>query len=273
MTAFPYRTPATPPPEAIVPLPDEATRLGALRKTYTPGSVRSMLRYPGLMALTVVAVGVSLGGKDALAHGPELVPTLTMLAISLAMFVLTAWAPLRRRHLRIDLHEGGLVTRGFAPRSVVIFEDVSEVWFDLQFLMYGQVRTNGLRLMELSGGTCYVDGQLEDAVGLLNAVLRRCSEPLVAEARSALREGDVLTFGKVHINRDGITIGKAKAAWSELQLVRLQPGKALFLKGSSLIAWRTVKHDSIPHPTVFLRLVSEMAPRVENDESVTGLLK
>ena len=110
-------------------------------------------------------------------------------------------------------------------------------------------------------------------MGLLNAVLRRCSEPLVAEARSALREGEVLTFGKVLIDREGITIDGARAAWAELQMVRFQPGKALFLRRSSLIAWRAVKHDSIPHPTVFLRLVGEMAPRSENDESVAGLLK
>ena len=205
MTAFPYRTPATRPPEAIVPLPDEATRLGPLRKTYAPASVPKLLRFPALMALVMMVVSAR-----------------------------------------------------------------NEAWFDLEFLMYCQVRTTGLRLMELSGGTFYVAGPVDDAVGLFNAVLRRCSEPLVAEARAALREGEVLTFGKVRISRDGMRIGDAKAAWSEIHLVRLQPGKALFLRGSSLFAWRTVKHDEIPHPTVFLRLVSELAPKVENDESLAS---
>ena len=105
-----------------------------------------------------------------------------------------------------------LVTRSRGARDVVIFADVSEVWFDLEFLMYGQVRTKGLRLVELSGGTYYVSGHVEDAVGLLNAVLRRCSEPLVAEARSALREGEVLTFGKVLIDREGIFAGVSSGA-------------------------------------------------------------
>jgi hypothetical protein len=272
VTSFPYRTSATRPPEAIVPLPDEATRLGALRKTYAPASLPKLLRFPALMALVMMVVSASLAGKDAF-RSPDLFITLSMAPLALAMFALAAWRPLRRRNLRIDVHEGGLVSRGFGPRSVVIFDDVSEVWFDLEFLMYGQARTTGLRLMELSGGTFYVAGQVEDAVGLFNAVLRRCSEPLISEARAALREGDVLTFGKVKIDRDEIVIGNARAAWSELQLVRLQPGKALFLRGSSLFAWRTVKHDEIPHPTVFLRLVSELAPKVENDESVTKLLR
>lgn len=95
----------------------------------------------------------------------------------------------------------------------------------------------------------------------------------MAEARSALREGEVLTFGKVRIDREGITIGEANAAWSDLHLVRFQPGQALFLRRSSLVAWRTVRHDSIPHPTVFVRLVNELAPRVENDESLAALMK
>ncbi len=272
MTAFPYRTPATRPPEAIVPLPDEATRLGALRKTYAPASLAKLLRFPVLMPLLMMVVSVSLAGRDAFYSLGHFIG-LSMAPIALALFVLTAWRPIRRRNLRIDVHEGGLVYRGFGPRSAVIFEDVGEVWFDLESLMFGQVSTTGLRLMEHSGGTFHVTGQVDDALGLFNAVLRRCSEPLVADARAALREGDVLTFGKVKIDRDGIEIGSAKAAWSEIQLLRLQPGKALFLRGSSLFAWRTVKHDEIPHPTVFLRLVSELSPKVENDESVTKLLR
>jgi hypothetical protein len=255
-----------------VPLPDEATRLGALRKTYAPGPLWRVVVFPGLLSLAILVGALASAGSVA-----NLATLGSMLFFALffavAAFLLIAWTPLRRRHLRIDLHEGGLVIRGLGAREVVIFEDVGELWYDVEYHQYGQAIITGLRLVEASGVKHQVSIRVEDGVGLLNTVLRRCSEPLMAEARAALREGDTLTFGKVKLDRDGITIGDARAAWSELQLVRLQPGKALFLRGSSLLAWRTVKHDAIPHPTVFLRLVIELSPKVENDESVTKLLR
>jgi uncharacterized protein DUF6585 len=271
VASFPYRTPAQPPPDAVVPT-DEASRLGALKTTYVPEPPGR-----GLLPLAVVwlvILGFTLAPTGTFKRDHDLGPILVfLLASTAAAFLVLVWPALRRRDLRIALHEGGLVTHLRGARDVVIFEDVSELWFDLRFSQYGQARVTGFRLIEASGAVHHVSGYVEDAVALLNAVLRRCSEPLIAEARTALREGEALTFGKVRIDREGITIGKATAAWSELSLVRFQPGKALFLRGSSLIAWRTVRHDSIPHPTVFLRMVGELAPRSENDESLSALLK
>jgi hypothetical protein len=276
VASFPYRIAAPRPPEAIVPLPDEATRLGPLRKTYVPPPLWRTLLFPTLLSLMLLVVAVcSTGAYNGFVDLASLL--LIVLGFGGAAVLIMAWTPLRLRHVEIDLHVGGLVTRRRDGRDVVIFEDVSEVWFHLERLSHGGVRTTGLRLVELSGGGYQVSGHVEDAIGLLDAVLRRCSEPLVAEARSALQEGEVLTFGDVLLDRDGITLGDTRCPWSELRLVRFQQGKTLFLRQAPAFAWRTVwgtvKHDAIPHPTVFLRLVSELAPRSENDPPVAGLLK
>jgi hypothetical protein len=114
---------------------------------------------------------------------------------------------------------------------------------------------------------------VEDLVAVAGAIQRRCSDHLLSEARKALSEGETLTFGSALLSREGITIGAASASWSELRLVRLQPGRTSFFRRWPLLPWKTVSHDAVPHPSVFLRLVMELAPRLENDDSLAKLLR
>lgn len=274
MSSFPYRTPATRPPDAIVAPVDEATRLGGLRSTHSGGSLQRLLAGPALASFLVLGVGIL---ASFVVNHPSTSTILAIPLISVAFaaisFGLLAWPLLRRRDLRIDLHADGLVVHRRGARDVVIFDDVGEVWYELTHHLYGQVTIPSLRLVELSGATHQVPLAVEDLLTVASAIQRRCSDHLLSEARKALSEGEALTFGRTRLDRDGITIGAASASWSELRLVRLQPGRAIFYRRWPLLSWRTVSHDAVPHPTVFLRLVTELAPRVEDDDSLAKLLR
>ncbi len=274
MSSFPYRTPAQRPPNAIVAPVDEATRLGGLRSTHSGGSLQRLLMVPALLSLVLFGVAISSPFIDNYPDSSTIVVSLLVaLAVAATVFGLLARSLLRRRDLRIDLHADGLIVHRRGSRDVVIFEDVSEVWYELTHHLYGQVTVPSMRLVEFSGVTHRVPLTVEDLVAVAGAIQRRCSDHLLSEARQALSEGESLTFGSTLLDRNGITIGGVPASWSELRLVRLQPGRAIFFRRWPLLPWRTVSHDAVPHPGVFLRLVMELAPRVEDDDSLAKLLR
>ncbi len=84
-------------------------------------------------------------------------------------------------------------------------------------------------------------------------------------SRRSIAAGGTVTFGKIQLDREGITVGRARSLWRELRFVLSHIGSLSLFRRWPILAWRSVAMDSIPHPTVFGRLVAEPAPRVEHD--------
>lgn len=173
---------------------------------------------------------------------------------------------LRRGTRHVTLHEGGVVSRG-RTTDVVSFEDVDEVWFDFEHAgrMAG---LRGLRLVDTAGVSHFVSLEVEKPILLGNAVLRACSTPLVAEARSALSRGEELTFAKIKVTAERILLPRASVKWKDLRLVRQLPGRLAFFRKQPIFPYRNVGLDEVPHPTVFIAVVRDHAPHFEVDPLV-----
>jgi hypothetical protein len=46
----------------------------------------------------------------------------------------------------------------------------------------------------------------------------------------------------------------------------LRPGRIALFAGSGFLPWRTIRLEKVPHPTVLLKLVRELARSVEVDD-------
>nr|WP_281329355.1 DUF6585 family protein [Polyangium sp. 6x1] len=219
---------------------------------------------PIVFATGLLVLASSLGAR---AYG--LRGLLLPLPFSLACFALLAIPALRRRKLRIEVHDGGLVVHQGRARAVVVFEDVDELWLELdrRSSWAGDVALIcAVRLVEHGGAEHTVPLGVELGHEITRHIIRHCSLPLVADAEQALRAGETLTFGKVRIDAEAILVGESRAAWKDLSLVRMQPGRIAFFRGQTVIPWRTVALDEVPHPTVFMNLVRACAPRIEVDD-------
>ncbi|HTN86498.1 MAG TPA: DUF6585 family protein [Sorangium sp.] len=257
MQPHPFRQPAER-PEA----PPEEQRLGRLRSVHGQRRHAALFHVArgALLLMFTSIIGAVIGGWQGFSLS---------LPFGIAGFAVLAAAALRHRGLRIELHEHGLVVARREGREAVVFDDVDEVWFDLDrsSTPFGRfVFLRAIRLVEHSGQRRTVPVEVADGQEVARRVLQCCSRPLLDEARRAVTEGGVLTFGPVRLDAEGITIREIRVAWGEVSLVRLQSGRVAFFRGQTVFPWRTVDLDSVPHPTVFARLVTERAPRVEHDE-------
>lgn len=258
-----YRAPAERDPPANEPGDDDA--LGSLRSSHGPRKSALSRRVLALLcaAFTVPMIVMVL---HAAAEDASL---LWVLPVPLLLNALPWFLGLTKAVERIDVHQRGLVVRrrGGATETV-LFDDVDEVWIEqswVRTLPVSFALIHGLRFVSPRGVARRVSIEVEDGLSLLRWVLRRCSDPLLPDARAALAAGETLTFGKVKIDREGITVRGARARWDEIRLLRASLGSMALLRRSTLFAWRTVSLDAVPHPTVFARLVSERVKRVERD--------
>jgi hypothetical protein len=254
----PYREPVPVDPE---PAPDPAaalSRLGALLSRHAPPPLHRALLGPVLIAGLLV-------GLAAVADAPIVL----LLPIGAAAFTALAWSSLQLRGVSADLHAQGLVLAEDGVRHVVAFEDVDEVWFEIDtFQNQSGAHLRALRLRDFAGAVHRLPLALQGAPALVGAVLRACQGPLLAEARQALREGETLTFAKVRLDRQGITVGDARRPWSQIRLATLERGKVYLFGRLPLLAWRTVSLEEVPNPSVFFGLVAASVTRTRMDDQL-----
>jgi hypothetical protein len=263
MTSAPYRAPASPPP---VEAPDEAARLGRRRSVHPPARKGRLLLITFAM---VVGVAV-LAALPALRHPCELsadviVPLAFILITAVLCGVVVTWG---RRAWPLELHEGGLVVVRRGGRDVILFEEVDELWLQQTWVRtwptsFAQI--HALRFVDRAGREHRVSVEVDGALDLLRWILRQTSLPLLPEARAALAAGETLTFGKIKLDRDGITVGRARSAWGDIRFARASLGSLALFRRLPVLPWRTIGLDDVPHPLVFSRLVIERVPRVEQD--------
>lgn len=251
----PYRAPTPPEPQ---PAPAPSEQLGLLRSVHAPDtSARRILVFFGL-----VLVGCIAGSASA----PSVTFALALagcVSVVAGVILLATLLPLRG--LRIELHAAGLVVHKRGAREVILFEDVDEVWYELAEVGGHLAQIHALRLVDHAGARHVVPARVRDAATMINWVFRCCSTPLLPDARRALQRGESLTFGNVQIDQDSIRVNGARMAWKDVHLVRMQPGKIALFRRQAVFPWRTIRLDSVPHPAIFSRLVTDCARRIEND--------
>ncbi|MDC3952905.1 DUF6585 family protein [Polyangium jinanense] len=258
MPGRPYREPAPidpgPAPEPTAAL----ARLGSLRSVHAPPPLHRALLGPILIAGLVVGVGAAVGG-----------PLAIVAPFGAATLVLLAWSPLRTRGFSAALHAHGLLITQAGVRRPVAFEDVNEVWFEIDRLQ-GQAGASllAIRLVDFDGEVHRLPLGVSAAAALADGVLRACSGPLLTEARQALAEGETLTFGHIQLDRAGITVAGARIAWQEVRLAVVQRGKVYLYRRWPIFSWRTLSLARIPNPTVFVRLLMASVPRVRVDDQI-----
>ena len=225
----------------------EKTSLGAVREVHAPPPLYKALVFPCLSGLVIgVAIAVFGGGPVA------------GLIFGVIVWLLFLLATFRSRALRVTVYDRGVVLARRRGESPVAFEDIDEIWFELAWFKARQQSPDlhGLRLVGFDATVHRVPLTSIGGLALCNAILEKHAGPLAADARKALAAGETLRFGRVRIDRTGITVRGAYRPWSELRSAEVHPTRVyLYRVGLPLVAWRTIRLDRIPNPSVFWQLL------------------
>jgi hypothetical protein len=246
------------------PQPGAEERLGALRSMHEPAQpARSPMTLPLVLALCLLPSTFLLSRLRELESS-----LLGLLALPILLAILVFTLRPRRRTGRVELHQHGLFAEEGGARTVVVFDEVDELWIEQRWVRVWWLAfaaITRLRLVLHDGSVCHVPTEVEDSLALMRWILRACSDPLLPDARAALEAGETLTFGPIQLDREGLSVRGARARWEEIRLLRASLGSMALFRRRPVFPWRTIELDSVPHPTVFARLVSERVAKVERD--------
>ncbi|WP_394830512.1 hypothetical protein LVJ94_28805 [Pendulispora rubella] len=251
----------------------ERDALGPVRSTHAPLPLWRAVLPVAMSVVIIVFVNGFLFAKQG-QIGTLFAVTIPVAA---AAFFLFAWAPIRMRHLRITLHAHGVVVstpHKSDTEDVILFDDVDEVWFILESMRswLGTVALmDALRLVKHDESSHLVPLHVRGGFTIAKEILRACSHPLRADASRTVRDGGTLTFGNVALDRIGLRTTSWAITWSELRLVRYLPGRVALFRRQTVFPWRNIRLDQVPHPTIFAKLVTEYAPKVEVDDPLGTL--
>jgi hypothetical protein len=151
-----------------------------------------------------------------------------------------------RRQRSVLLYEQGVAVQTKRSRTITRFEDVDELWLDV----------------DAAKGT----GPRDDTA-TLRAIRPKEHGGRWQTIPLHVERGESLAFGAVHLNiteigADGWTIN-----WSELSRVSVRRTRIdLFRRQSQqLVPWRTVSISEVPHPTIFAACVIRCTEAIASD--------
>ena len=149
-----------------------------------------------------------------------------------------------------DVHEHGLAFRGMgtSARAAIPFDEVDNVFYDCG-LLPGPPR---VVIVTFDGRRLAIPSYTDDLDLVLDAIDRAVTRPLAVRAKEALARGEVLTFGPVVLELDGVVVSGQSLSWKGLASVVAERDALVFRAQPAHGRFGWVKVADVPHPSVLL---------------------
>lgn len=255
MTAEPYEDVAL---ESKIAQLGEPTAEFAVRGL---GFLRHLVLAPLLivagLALEIILIGVLH------VHQHELLLLGVVLVLSGVMLVVRAF---RNRGLRVLVFPEGLVRFHRGQAQAFCWEEINLVWqkksSDAHWVGRAWQGALTLTVQTVDGRRMSFDDSLP-RLAELDQIIRRETLPYIwPQTRAPFDAGQTLTFGKLALNRQGLSYGKETFRWSDLQKVKIDGAQLFIYKKGKWMHSRNITVSEIPNFHVLLSLIEQMV-RVE----------
>jgi hypothetical protein len=174
----------------------------------------------------------------------------------------------------VELWDEGLVVRRRWTEPVVVrFEDVDSVFYDFEVSERMGARTTPTAKVTLTthdDRRVVVPRGLTEAGEILSALDRHVARPLLAPARQALAAGELLAFGPVVLDGEGVTLDERRLAWTEIDRVEAEPDYVTFhFTDGARQRVHNVAVKDVPHPKILVELLASRV-KVESPSGAWG---
>lgn len=233
--------------------------LGALRRTFGP--VRRSVRATRSIGLICIVLGVvALVGGIVLAITSD-AGMLCLSAIGLALVAFGVWAVRWSRaytDLRVALHEQGLVYSAGGEDQVYRWDELAEIGQVIITPRHGDYdrrTSHTYRLVTHDGRKLVLNDRLQGITDLGQALQKAASPRLLEAALARFAQGETLTFGKLSVGREGLTLGRRTLAWGDLASAQLSGNHVYITAKGRKATWAGLPVRELPNVLVLLALI------------------
>jgi hypothetical protein len=172
--------------------------------------------------------------------------------------------------VELAVHENGLAFHGsiVGGRAELHFDDIDAVHYRSELLLD---LPPSLEIVTFDKQRFVIPHSLVELDHVIDAIDRAVTRPILARAKSALATGELLSFGPIALELDGIVLKGRSLSWKHLSYVVAERDSIVVYQGALGESWSGhrfgwVRLVDIPHPTVLLDLL-----RLRTDVLVQGL--
>jgi hypothetical protein len=151
----------------------------------------------------------------------------------------------------VDVHENGLVVWGaWGRRTEILFDDVDAIHHGYEEF-FGRVPR--LMLVTFAGQRVRLPSGIDDLDGVIDALDREVTRPIVARVKRAMTRGEPLHFGPLLLTLDGVVLHGERLPWPELACVVAEPHAFTFrARGPRGRFFGWVRLADLPHPRALI---------------------
>jgi hypothetical protein len=248
------------------PLPPELAGLGPPQQVHRArvSSMSWVMLCSGVFFLLASCLFVVLYFKVNFKKDDPTPPeTMLYIAAGVALFGLTlcvgAW-------WKNDFGKGSGEGYLIYPEALALLQNESVTvvrWDELTGLLSPK-NLGDYHLVTRDGRTVPIKHAVKDYSNLIACVVSRVTKEIIPPLRSAVEEGEVVTFGPFEVSLEGIGYKGKVLAWDKVAVLRVeigQLGRRLRIRASgSLLPWCYCNLESFPNGVLFPDLLRTVCP-------------
>lgn len=183
---------------------------------------------------------------------------LSVILLTLGSCLIAYWV--RNRQVRVQVYEQGIVYRRNTPSSVIRWEDIETVTQQavnnsVNGVPVGTFYTFVLRTKR--GETLKLTSAIHNMAELGTLVQHATYPYLLAQARTTYEQGGIVSFGRIAMDHQGLSVGQKFLNWNELNGVDVVRGYVHLKKRGKWLPWVTIAVAKTTNIHVFLALVDQ----------------
>ena len=178
-----------------------------------------------------------------------------MLVIGLVLHLLGR----SRQHLRVVVHENGLLYAKGGTESTFLWDEAIQVWQQIVTRKRQGYRatTHDYRIQLEDGREYRFNDAFVGIEALGKTIQTEVTRRLLPGAVAAFARGETQSFGDVTISKEGLAHGTDRLPWEQVEGVRIEGRSLTVRKEAKWFPWSTVEVSRVPNVYVLLALANQ----------------
>lgn len=171
--------------------------------------------------------------------------------------IIWAITTLRSSNLRVYIFTSGFIRARGRKGEAVCWDQIQAIWEKVKQTGYG---TRFSYTVQRVDGQVFKQGSpLQNSRDMGLRMMSEISKLHLPAAMAAYHAGQMLSFGRITVNMQGLNNGKEFVPWSQVGRVAVQHGNVYIEKNGRRVKWSPVKSAEVPNLSVLIALAKSVA--------------
>ena len=238
--------------------------LGNLVSTYLPVARSVKASKVGAIVFMVLGGAAVIAGVALAFFETVLLCFLPFGLAGIALGLSTLRRGREQSTMKVQVYDHGLVYQHSGEADTYPWDELAVVWQQIISRNYrGGARqtTHTYRIVNRDGRKALFDDRIVGIQGLGEAIQKGSLPPLLSDAMAKYDKGEVLAFGRLLLDEQGIALGRKVLPWDELESAEVRGGRLYLQRAGSRGSWAEILVSDLPNVHSLVAMIRSLKRR------------